>query len=56
MASFARRWPKETRNVTQSIRLVKIDCVVICLKSLVKRLVSYAIELAEMFADEAIEF
>jgi len=31
-----------------------MDCVVICLESFLKRLVPYALELAEPFADDAI--
>jgi hypothetical protein len=46
---------KEMRNVTQSIRFVKMNCVVVCLKSFPKRPVPYTIELAETFVDEAIE-
>ena len=46
---------KETRSVTQSIRFVMMNCVVVCLKSFLKRLVPYAIEIAEMPVDEATE-
>ena len=55
MVSFAKEVAKETRNVTQTIYFVTMNCVVICLESVLKRLVPYALELAETFADEPIK-
>jgi len=46
---------KETRFVTQTIRFMSMNWVVICLKSFLKGLAPCAVELAEMFADEATE-
>ena len=46
---------QEPGDVTQMIRLIKMDRVEIRLKDPLMAFVPYAIELAETFADETIE-
>jgi len=46
---------KEPRDVTQTIRFVTMNCVVIRLKSSLEALIPNAVELAETFTDETIE-
>lgn len=47
---------EEFGDVSQAIRFVPMDCVIVCLEGLLQALCPYTIQLAEPFANETVEF